>query len=356
MNAPLADAVREALRSVKDPDLHKDLVTLNMVKKVEVSPDGKAHVAVELTTPACPAKDRIKADCEEAIRAVPGITAANVEMTANVKATNPGAGKVRIAGVKNIIAVGSGKGGVGKSTTSVNLAYALARLGAKVAILDADIYGPNLPSMVGAEGRPRVVQNRIIPLVADGVTVMSMGFMLNVDQPLVWRGPMLHGVIKQLLHDVDWGEQDYMVIDLPPGTGDVQLTLTQSVPLTGAVIVTTPQNIALQDARKAIVMFQNTNVPILGLVENMSYYICPKCGHRDEIFDTRGGENAARKHAIPFLGRLPLDTSIREAMDIGRPVAGSPDTPFGQAYREIAERVAQQVSILNARTPVPSTV
>jgi ATP-binding protein involved in chromosome partitioning len=350
-SATLTESVRAALGTVQDPDLHKDLVTLGMIKDLVVSDSGAVKVTVELTTPACPMKEKIKNDCDVAIRSVEGVTTVEINMTANVRAANPGAGRTPIQGVKNIIAVGSGKGGVGKSTTAVNLAIALSRLGAKVGLLDADIYGPNVPGMIGATGRPKVIENRIIPLQARGLSVMSMGFMVNDDQPLVWRGPMLHGVLKQLLNDVKWGELDYLVIDLPPGTGDVQLSLTQAVPLTGSVVVTTPQNVALQDAKKGIVMFQSTQVPILGIVENMSYYLCPKCGHRDEIFDSSGGENAAKKFGVPFLGRLPLNTQIREAMDRGTPVADDPGSEFGMIYREIAEKVAQQVSIANAKKP-----
>jgi len=346
---PTPDQVRDALRVVQDPDLHKDIVALGFVKEIVVSADGDVAAVVELTTPACPVKELLKDQCVEAIKSLPGVREVKVTMTAMVRAAAPAAGRTPIQGVKNIIAVGSGKGGVGKSTTAVNIAVALARLGAKVGLLDADIYGPNVPGMVGASGRPQVIENRIIPLQARGMSVMSMGFMVNDDQPLVWRGPMLHGVLKQLLHDVKWGELDYLIIDMPPGTGDVQLSLAQAVPVTGAVVVTTPQNVALQDAKKGIVMFQNTQVPILGIVENMAFYLCPKCGHRDEIFDTMGGENAAKKYGVPFLGRLPLNTSIREAMDRGTPIADDPATEFGKIYREIAERVAQQVSIVGAR-------
>jgi ATP-binding protein involved in chromosome partitioning len=279
---------------------------------------------------------------------VEGVRNIDVQMKAEVRRGAVDAGKTPIEGVRNIIAVGSGKGGVGKSTTAVNLAVALAREGARVAILDADIYGPNVPVMLGATGRPKVIDNRIIPIRAGGVDCMSMGFMVDENQPLVWRGPMLHGVLKQLLHDVKWGEQDYLIIDLPPGTGDVQLSLAQTVPLTGSVVVTTPQNVALQDVRKGVAMFQKVNVPILGIVENMAYYLCPKCGHRDEIFSSNGGENAAAKLGVPFLGRIPLNTQIREGMDIGRPVAANDDTEFGPLYRDMARRVAQQVSIAQA--------
>lgn len=345
----LKDKALDALRTVNDPDLNQDLVTLGMVKDLEVSEDGRLTVTVVLTTPACPMKDKIKADCEKALLAVAGIKATDIRMSSEVRAAKPDAQRAPIAGVRNIIAVGSGKGGVGKSTTAVNLAVALARLGARTAILDADIYGPNVPGMLGIGGRPKVIDNRIIPMTAHGISAMSMGFMVDEETPLVWRGPMLHGVLKQLLQDVNWGQMDYLVIDMPPGTGDVQLSLSQTVPVTGAVIVTTPQNVALQDARKGIMMLQKVNVPILGVIENMSYYLCPKCGHRDEVFDNAGGENAARKYNVPFLGRVPLNTQIREGMDRGRPVATRDDTEFAAIYRGIAEKVAQQVSIQNAR-------
>lgn len=347
----LKDAVLDALRTVEDPDLHKDLVTLNMIRELEVSEaDGVASFTVCLTTPACPLKEKIRSDCEEAVRKVPGVKDIRINMTAEVRHGAVDEGKAPIAGVRNIIAVGSGKGGVGKTTTAVNLAVALARTGARTALLDADIYGPNVPSMLGASGKPKVQDNRIIPLIAHGISVLSMGFMVEENQPLVWRGPMLHGVLKQLIQDVAWGQQDYLIIDLPPGTGDVQLSLSQTVPLTGAVIVTTPQNVALQDARKGVAMFEKVNIPILGIVENMSFYICPKCGNRDEIFDTAGGENAAKKLGVPFLGRLPLNTDIREAMDHGRPVAGDEESPFSEPYRDIAMAVAQQVSMRNAKS------
>jgi ATP-binding protein involved in chromosome partitioning len=346
----LKDLVLDALRTVEDPDLHRDLVSLNMVRNLEVDTGGNVQVTVCLTTPACPMKEKIQSDCEQAIRRVPGVAALTITMTADVGAGKVDAGKSALPGVRNIIAVGSGKGGVGKSTTAVNLAVALSGMGARVGVLDADIYGPNVPGMMGLSGRPKVIDNRIVPMASKwGPTCMSMGFMVEEDTPLVWRGPMLHGVLRQLLHDVAWGQLDYLVIDLPPGTGDIQLSLAQSVPVTGSVIVTTPQNVALQDARKGVAMFQKVNVPIFGIVENMSYYLCPKCGHRDEIFDSAGGENAAHKLGVPFLGRLPLNTEIREGMDHGRPVAANPESPFHGLYRDLAQRVAQQVSMVNAR-------
>lgn len=348
--AILKDQIFKALSTVQDPDIKQDLVTLGMIRDVTVDDKGNVSFAVCLTTPACPMKEQIRQDCERAVREIEGIGEIRIEMTHQVSQGKVDHGKTPIEGVRNIIAVGSGKGGVGKSTTAVNLAVALSKLGARTAILDGDIYGPNVPSMLGATGRPQVVDNRIIPIKAHGLSIMSMGFMVTDDQPLVWRGPMLHGVLKQLLHEVAWGQQDYLVIDLPPGTGDVQLSLSQTVPVTGSVIVTTPQNIALQDAKKGITMFQKVNVPILGIVENMSYYLCPKCGHRDEIFSNAGGENAAKKFGVPFLGRVPLNTTIREGMDTGVPVASQDDSPFSQIYRELAQKVAQQISVENAKT------
>lgn len=345
----LKDLVLDALRTVEDPDLHKDLVSLNMIRDLQVDGDNVSFT-VCLTTPACPMKEKIENDCRAAVSKIDGVGEIAIQMTSDVGQGKVDADKAPIQGVRNIVAVASGKGGVGKSTTATNLAVALAKQGARTALLDADIYGPNIPSMLGAQGRPQVIDNRIIPIEAHGVRCMSMGFLVNDDQPLIFRGPMLHGTLKQLLHDVNWGQTDYLVIDLPPGTGDVQLSLSQSVPVTGAVIVTTPQNIALQDARKGIAMFEKVNIPILGIVENMSYYLCPKCGHRDEIFSNAGGENAAKKYGVPFLGGVPLNTEIRNGMDIGRPVAANPDSAFYSIYKEIASNTAQQVSIQNSKT------
>jgi ATP-binding protein involved in chromosome partitioning len=268
--------------------------------------------------------------------------------TSNASSGAATPGKQNIEGVKNIIAVGSGKGGVGKTTITVNLAVALARKGAAVGLMDADIYGPNVPLMMGVAGKPHAIDNRIQTLSNYGVRIMSMGFLVHDDTPLIWRGPMLHSVIQQFLHQVDWGELDYLLIDLPPGTGDVQLSLTQTVPLTGAVVVSTPQNVALQDARKAILMFRQVQVDVLGIVENMSYFQCPKCNERTHIFSTGGGAATAADYNVPFLGEVPLDGSLREAGDIGKPiVAANPNSPVAQAIVQIAEKVAAQVAIAN---------
>lgn len=342
------DDVQAALRTVMDPDLNKDLVTLGMIKSVEIDDaTGTVAVAVELTTPACPLKNKIQADVVRAVAAVKGVKKVNADMGAKVQHGHVAQGKAPIPGVKNIVAVASGKGGVGKSTTAVNLALSLHALGASVALLDADIYGPNVPGMLGILGeRPYVVDNRMMPIEAYGLRVMSMGLVVPDDQPVIWRGPMLHGALRQLLNDVEWGETDYLIIDLPPGTGDVQLSLVQTVPVTGAVIVTTPQRVALQDARKGIAMFNKVEMPVLGLVENMAYYICGHCGERENIFDADGGKLTAEELGVPFLGQIPLVTGIRKGMDEGIPiVVGEPDGPWATAYREVAERLAQQVSI-----------
>ncbi|MBW1789456.1 MAG: Mrp/NBP35 family ATP-binding protein, partial [Deltaproteobacteria bacterium] len=251
-----------------------------------------------------------------------------------------------VPGVKNIIAVGSGKGGVGKTTVTVNLAVGLARTGAKVGLLDADIYGPNVPLMIGIEGQPKTTDNRIEPLSNFGVRVMSMGFLTDPDTPVIWRGPMLHNVVQQFVRQVDWGELDYLLVDLPPGTGDVQLTLTQTVPLMGAVVVTTPQDVALQDARKAILMFQQVRVEILGLIENMSYFLCPQCSARTDIFNHGGGAKTAEKFGVPFLGEVPLDSEIRKGCDLGTPIViGNTESPVAKAFVQIGENVAKQVDI-----------
>ena len=344
----LEKAVLDALRAVKDPDLHRDIVSLNFVKNLRVSGD-KASFTIELTTPACPVKKDMENWAREAVLMVPGIREVAIEMTASVSTGSRVAGKQEVEGVRNIIAVGSGKGGVGKSTVTVNLAVGLAQLGAKVGLLDADVYGPNIPLMMGISGQPHAVNNRIQTLESYGVQLMSMGFLTTEDTPLIWRGPMLHSVIQQFIRQVDWGTLDYLLVDLPPGTGDVQLTLTQTVPLMGAVIVSTPQDVALQDARKAILMFRQVRVDILGIVENMSYFRCPSCGHRTDVFSHGGGAATAAKYGVPFLGEVPLDIEVREGGDVGKPVVlARPDSIVGKAFCQIAGNVAAQVSIANA--------
>jgi ATP-binding protein involved in chromosome partitioning len=344
---PIEQAVLNSLRTVKDPDLHKDIVSLNFVKDLKVE-DGIASFTIELTTPACPVKKEMEQWAREAVLKVSGIREAQIQMSSAVSKGAASAGKQSIEGVKNIVAVGSGKGGVGKTTVTVNLAVALAQTGAKVGLMDADIYGPNVPLMMGITGRPHAIDNRIQTLSNYGVCVMSMGFLTDDDTPLIWRGPMLHNVIQQFIRQVDWGELDYLLIDLPPGTGDVQLSLTQTVPLMGAIVVSTPQDVALQDARKAILMFQQVRVEVLGIVENMSYFQCPHCNERTDIFSHGGGAATADKFGVPFLGEVPLASALREGGDAGKPiVASNPDSPGAQAFIQIAQNVAARVSVAN---------
>jgi ATP-binding protein involved in chromosome partitioning len=342
-------SVLEALRTVRDPDLHRDIVSLNFVRDVVIR-GSDVSLTIELTTPACPVRDELKTASVQAIQAaVPGVGKVTVAMTSHVTGHNNQQKAAVLPGVKNTIAVASGKGGVGKSTIAVNLAVSLAAEGARVGLVDADVYGPSIPLMMGITGRPQVRQQRLLPMENWGVKVMSIGFLVDPMQAVIWRGPMASGAIKQFMTDVDWGELDYLIFDLPPGTGDIQLTLVQTIPLTGAVIVTTPQDISLADARKGFVMFQKVNVPILGIIENMSYYVCPHCGHRENIFDTGGGRKAAEELGAPFLGEIPLYTNIRVAGDTGRPVVADKEAgPQAAIIGAIARNLAAQISIRNA--------
>ena len=348
MNQLTEQNVLNALRVVKDPDLHKDIVALNFVKDVKISGKDVAF-AIELTTPACPVREELKAASVNAIRAaIQGVGNVDITMTSNVRPHENTQKESVLPGVKNTIAVASGKGGVGKSTVAVNLAVSLAMEGAKVGLVDADIYGPSIPLMMGITGRPQVRNQRLQPMENWGVKVMSIGFLVDPMQAVIWRGPMASGAVKQFMSDVDWGELDYLVFDLPPGTGDIQLTLVQTIPLTGAVIVTTPQDISLADARKGFKMFEKVNVPILGIVENMSYYICTHCGQREEIFDNGGGRRAAEELGVPFLGEIPIYTSIRVSGDRGVPIASDRSKPQAQMIATIARNMAAQISIRNA--------
>jgi ATP-binding protein involved in chromosome partitioning len=346
---PLEHEILDALGTVIDPDLNRDIVSLNFVKDLKIN-GGAVSFTIELTTPACPMKKEMERMAREAVTAVPGVKTVEINMTASVTKSTAGKEKQAVEGVRNVIAVGSGKGGVGKSTVTVNLAIALAQSGASVGILDADIYGPNIPLMMGVTGRPYAIGERIQTLANYGVRLMSMGFLMEEDDtPVIWRGPMLHSVIQQFIRQVDWGELDYLLIDLPPGTGDVQLSLTQTVPLTGAVVVSTPQDVALQDARKAIQMFRQVDVAVLGIVENMSYFECPKCGEISHVFSRGGGAKTAGRYGVPLLGEVPLTAALREGGDTGKPVvAMAPDAPAAEAFRRIASRTAAQVSIVNA--------
>ncbi len=347
------DTVLEALSKVMDPDLHKDVVSLGMIHDVTIEGNNVSFRFV-LTTPACPVRDQLEGQAREAVQQIPGVGDVNVTMDASVPKQRSVESKQMIEGVSNIIAVSSGKGGVGKSTVAVNLAAALAEAGARVGILDSDVYGPNVPIMLGLNSQPQLQGNRIVPLEAYGLKVMSMGFLADADTPLIWRGPMLHSVIQQFLYQVVWGELDYLIADLPPGTGDVQLSLVQSVPLAGGVIVTTPQDVALADARKGVMMFRQVEVPILGIVENMSYFACPHCGERTEIFSTGGGERISKMYRVPFLGEIPLDTEIRIGGDEGKPVIiASPDGPTAAAFRGMAQQLAARISTLNLESEPP---
>ena len=344
------DEVLAALRTVQDPDLHKDIVALGFVKDVRIQ-GGSVDFTIELTTPACPVRDEMKAEAEQKVGALPGVTAARAEMTANVRARG-GFSRQELPGIRNILAVGAGKGGVGKSTTAVNLAVALRQKGARVGLMDCDVYGPNIPQMLGIAGQPEVTEERkMVPPEAHGIKVISMGMLVPPDQPVIWRGPMLHGAVQQFMRDVAWGELDYLVVDLPPGTGDVSLSMAQSVPVAGAVVVTTPQGVSVSDVRKAVAMFRQLNIPVLGVIENMSWFACPHCGEKTEIFGRGGGEKMATDLVIPFLGAVPIDTRVRAGGDEGQPiVAAAPDAPAARAFVELAGKVAAQVSIQAMKT------
>jgi len=345
--------ILKALSTVEDPDLKRDLVTLGMIKDVKVEPK-KVSFTVVLTTPACPLKEKIRRDCEEAVRKVAGADVSiDIHMTSSVTSLRDNA--VLLAGVKNIIAIASGKGGVGKSTVTSNLAVSLAKAGAKVGLIDADIYGPSIPTMFNCEFEQPVVKqvngrNIIIPIEQYGVKLVSIGFLAPPDSAIVWRGPMASSALKQFFNDVDWGELDYLLIDLPPGTSDIHLTLVQTVPVTGAVIVTTPQKVALADANKGLSMFKQAqiNVPVLGVVENMAYFTPEELpDNKYYIFGKDGGRSLAEKHGVPILGQIPLVQSIRESGDSGLPAALK-EGPAAKAFNDLAEAVARQIAIRNA--------
>lgn len=346
MSAITTEAVLAALSTVQDPDLHRDLVTLGMIEGVAVD-GGIVSFTLVLTTSACPLKAQIEDDCRAAVNGIPGVTEIRMTTTSRVrKAKDPTADRKALEGVGHVIAVGSGKGGVGKSTVAANLAIALAQTGSKVGLLDGDIYGPNLPRMLGVNRQPFQKDGRIMPVEAHGVHFMSMGLLVDQGEAVVWRGPMLHGAIKSFLTDVDWSGMDYLIVDLPPGTGDVQLSLIQQTVVTGAVIVTTPSQVAIEDAVKAINMFNKLQVPVMGVIENMSYFMCPDCNSRHDIFSTGAGEQRALAMGLPFLGSLPLDPAVRAGGDTGAPtVASAPQSATAESFRRIAGVLAQRVSI-----------
>jgi ATP-binding protein involved in chromosome partitioning len=338
--------ILDALRQIQDPDLHKDIVTLGFIKDLKIE-GGNVSFRIVLTTPACPVKEEMEGSAKELVSALPGVQSVSVTMDAEVPKGRGIGEKVSVPGVRNIVAVSSGKGGVGKSTVAVNVAVSLALDGARVGLMDMDVYGPNVPIMLGAsEARPEVDVNKLIPIEAYGVRIMSMAFLQPGDKPMIVRGPILHGLVKQFLSDVKWGELDYLIVDMPPGTGDVQLSLAQLVPVQGAVLVTTPQDVAIADVRRALRMFETVAIPILGVVENMSYFIAPDTGNRYDIFGEGGGQKLANMYGVPFLGSIPLGIEVREGGDKGVPIVVSqPDSPQSQAFRRVAEEVARQVSI-----------
>jgi ATP-binding protein involved in chromosome partitioning len=345
--------VLDALRAIKDPDLHRDIVELGFVKDLTI--DGsRVSFTIELTTPACPVKDQMRDQARAAVMALPGVATVDIAMTANVRtSTRPDMGPVQVPGIRNVIAVGAGKGGVGKTTVAVNLAIALARAGSRVGIIDGDIYGPNVPIMLGLKGQLMADGEKILPSERYGVKVVSMGFLTTDESPVIWRGPMLHSVIRQFFQEVRWDELDYLVVDMPPGTGDVALSLSQTVPVAGAIVVTTPQEVSLADSRKAVRMYQKLNIPVLGLIENMSYFVCPSCAHESDIFGRGGGEKTAAELGVPFLGRIPIYEPIRVGGDTGEPlVVSEPESPAARAFFATAEQTAAQVSIAAYRKPV----
>jgi ATP-binding protein involved in chromosome partitioning len=355
VSAITESAVLDALKVVTDPDLGQDIVSLGFVKNLGIAA-GAVSFTIELTTPACPVKEQMQEQARAAVAALAGVTGVDVEMTASVRsAASPGADRAPIPGVRNVIAVGAGKGGVGKTTVAVNVAVALARSGGRVGMIDGDVYGPNLPIMLGIDARLASEGRKIVPAEKHGIRVVSMGFLADGNAPIIWRGPMLHGVVRQFFQDVRWGELDYLVVDMPPGTGDVALSLTQTVPVAGAIVVTTPQTVSLADTRRAVGMYQKLGVPTLGMIENMSYFACPGCGHESDIFGRGGGDALAEELDVPFLGHIPLYEPIRLGGDRGLPiVAAEPGSPAARAFVHVAERAAAQVSIASYERTAPA--
>jgi ATP-binding protein involved in chromosome partitioning len=342
------EMVLTALKSVADPDLGADLVTLKFVKEKDITIDGgRIAVAIEMATPSPTKREIVAAQVREVLGALPGVQDVSVTTSFVVKSVSaPEHGKPPLPGVKNVIAVGAGKGGVGKTTVSVNLAVALSKMGARVGVLDGDIYGPNVPIMFGLQAQLETDGKKIRPAEKFGIQIVSMGFLTQEESPMIWRGPMLHSAIQQFCREVGWKDVDYLVVDMPPGTGDVALSLSQTVPAAGAIVVTTPQQVSLSDTRRAVRMYQKLNIPTLGLVENMSFYECTNCHHQADIFGHGGGEQTAQQLDIPFLGRLPLYQPIRVGSDRGIPlVIAEPDSAGTQAFNELAESTVAQLAV-----------
>jgi ATP-binding protein involved in chromosome partitioning len=351
-------AVLSALKAVRDPDLNRDIVSLGFIKDLKID-GGAVRFTVELTTPACPVKDQMRDQARAVVLQLPEVTSVDVTMSARVREATAGdGGRQPVPGVKNIIAVGAGKGGVGKTTLSVNLALALAKSGSRVGMIDGDIYGPNVPIMLGIQTQLGTDGQKIIPAEKFGLQVVSMGFLATDDSPIIWRGPMLHSALQQFFREVRWLDLDYLIVDMPPGTGDVALTLGQTVPVAGAVVVTTPQQVSLADSRRAIAMYRKLNIPTLGIIENMSYFVCPGCQKESDIFGTGGGLRMAESMGVPFLGGVPLYQPIREGGDSGVPLMiAEPGAPAAVAIMAAAERLAAQVSIASyTKTTIPLTV
>ena len=341
------DTVLAALSQVQEPELHKDLVTLNMIRDLEIDGD-RVSFTIVLTTPACPLKSKIENDARQAVATVPGVGSIEIKMDADVPSDGRPRGLLQLP-IRNAVAIASGKGGVGKSTVAVNVAVVLAQSGARVGLLDADIYGPNVPTMMGVDKLPAPQGEKLMPAEVYGVKLMSIGFLVKPDQPLIWRGPMLHSAIRQFLTDVSWGELDYLIIDLPPGTGDAALSLAQSLPLSGSVIVTLPQQVSLDDARRGLEMFRQLDVPVFGVVENMSYLELPD-GNRMDVFGSGGGQRLAQETGVPFIGAIPMDPSVREGGDTGKPVViEHPDAAVSRALVEISQDIAAKISVAAAQ-------
>jgi ATP-binding protein involved in chromosome partitioning len=350
------EAIMAALSTVQEPELHQDLVTLNMIRELEIQ-DDKVSFTVMLTTPACPLRGQIEKEAKQAVMSIGGVKEVVIKMDSDVPNDGRMRGLVNMP-IRNAIAIGSGKGGVGKSTISVNMAVALAQAGARVGLMDADIYGPNVPTMLGVEKLPPPKEQKLIPATVYGIKMISMGLLVKPGQPLIWRGPMLNSAIRQFLGDVEWGELDYLIIDLPPGTGDAALSLAQALPLSGAVIVTLPQLVSLEDASRGLNMFKTLEVPILGVIENMSYLDLPD-GSRMDLFGSGGGEQLAQATQTPFLGKVPIDQNVRIGGDSGKPILTThPDSPVARALTEIAQKVAAQISVaaLSGKNELPINI